>query len=329
VRRAVLVALLLAAAVVAACGGQLSSSSDDEDRVRIAYVPKSLNQEYWVNTKKGAEAGVRGQDAEVVTQSANADTEIAEQIDIVENLLAQHVDALAIAPSSSDLLKPVLERAAKDIPVVLVDSDIADWKPKTAYVGTENFEGAKLAGKYIAEQMKDGGTLAVIAGIPGSEIGIERVDGVKAGLKEAKSKVKVVKEVPGNFDREQAVGAMEDILQTDPDIDAVFAANDQMALGAIESIAARKKEEQILLVGFDGALEATQQIIGGSMDATVAQDPYDMGKIGVEIALKKLRGERVPRKVDTGARLITPDNAERYFEEVRGKLGGTGRGLEG
>jgi ribose transport system substrate-binding protein len=156
VRRAVLVALLLAAAVVAACGGQLSSSGDD-DRVRIAYVPKSLNQEYWVNTKKGAEAGVRGQDAEVITQSANADTEIAEQIDIVENLLAQDVDALAIAPSSSDLLKPVLERAAKDIPVVLVDSDIADWKPKTAYVGTENFDGAKLAGKYIAEQMKDGG----------------------------------------------------------------------------------------------------------------------------------------------------------------------------
>jgi hypothetical protein len=205
VRRAVLVALLLAAAVVAACGGQLSSSGDD-DRVRIAYVPKSLNQEYWVNTKKGAEAGVRGQDAEVITQSANADTEIAEQIDIVENLLAQDVDALAIAPSSSDLLKPVLERAAKDIPVVLVDSDIADWKPKTAYVGTENFDGAKLAGKYIAEQMKDGGTLAVIAGIPGSEIGIERVDGVKAGLKEARSKVKVVKEVPGNFDREHGGG---------------------------------------------------------------------------------------------------------------------------
>ena len=292
-------------------------------------MPKALNQEYWVNTKKGAEAGVRGTNAEVVTQSANADTEIAEQIDIVENLLAQEVDALAIAPSSSDLLKPVLEEAAAEIPVVLVDSDIPDWKPKTAYVGTENFDGAKKAGKYIAEQMPDGGTLAIIAGIPGSEIGIERVDGVKAGLKEAKSKVEVVKEVPGNFDREQAVGAMEDILQTDPDVDAVFAANDQMALGAIESIGARKKTDQIMLVGFDGALEATQQIIAGQMQATIAQDPYDMGRIGVELALKKVQGEKVPRKVNTGARLITPDNAEKYFEEVRGKLGGTGRGLEG
>jgi ribose transport system substrate-binding protein len=322
-----LLAALPCCLVLAACGGQVSGTS--EDQVRVAYVPKSLNQEFWVNTKKGAEAGARGTDAQVITQSANADTEIEEQIAIVENLLAQDVDALAIAPSSSDLLKPVLEKAAARIPVVLVDSDIADWKPKTAYVGTENFEGAKLAGKYIAEQLPDGGTLAIVAGIPGSEIGIERVDGVKAGLKEARSKVKVVKEVPGNFDREQAVGAMEDILQTNSDIDAVFAANDQMALGAVESIGARGKSKDILLVGFDGALEATQKILAGDMDATVAQAPYDMGKIGVEIALKKLRGEDVPRKVDTGAKLITPKNAERYFEDVRGKLGGTGRGLEG
>jgi ribose transport system substrate-binding protein len=330
VRPAAPLAVLAAVAALAACGGQLaSSSSDDEREVRIAYVPKSLNQEYWVNTRKGAEAAVRGKDAEVITQSANADTEIAEQIDIVENLLAQDVDALAIAPSSSDLLKPVLERAAGQIPVVLVDSDIAGWKPKTAYVGTRNFDAAKLAGRYIAEQLPDGGKLAIIAGIPGSEIGIERVDGVKAGLKAARSKVEIVKEVPGNFDREQSVGAMEDILQTDPDVDAVFAANDQAALGAIESISARGKDDQILLVGFDGALEATQQILAGGMDATVAQDPYGMGKIGVELALRRLQGERVPRKVDTGARLITPRNARRYFEEVRGKLGGTGRGLEG
>jgi hypothetical protein len=214
-RPAALLALLAATAALAACGGQLASSGDERE-VRIAYVPKSLNQEYWVNTRKGAEAAVRGKRAQIVTQSANADTEIAEQIDIVENLLAQKVDALAIAPSSSDLLKPVLERAAEDIPVVLVDADIAGWKPKTAYVGTENFEAAKLAGRHIARELRDGGKLAIIAGIPGSEIGIERVDGLKAGLKAAKSRVEVVKEVPGNFDREQAVGAMEDILQTTP-----------------------------------------------------------------------------------------------------------------
>ena len=321
-------AALLALAALVGCGGQLAGGSS-EDQVRIGFVPKSLNQEFWVNTKKGAEAGGSEADAEVITQAAGSDLEIAEQIDIVENLLAQHVDALVIAPSSSDLLKPVLERAAAEIPVVLIDSDIPGWKPKTAYVGTENVVGGVKAGKYIAEQLDEGGTLAVIAGIPGSQVGIDRVDGLKRGLDEGGGGVEIVKEIPGNFEREQSVGAMEDILQTHPDVDAVFCANDQMALGAIEAIAARKKTDDIMLVGFDGALEATQKIIAGEMQATVAQDPYGMGRIGVETARRELDGKSVKRKVDTGARLITPENAEKYFEEVRGKLGGTGRGLEG
>jgi ribose transport system substrate-binding protein len=321
-------ALLAACALVVGCGGQLAVTGG-EDEVRIGFVPKSLNQEFWVNTKKGAEAGGRSAGAEVITQAAGSDLEIAEQIDIVENLLVQEIDALVIAPSSSDLLKPVLERAADEIPVVLVDSDIVGWKPKTSYVGTQNVEGGRKAGRYIAEQLDDGATLAVIAGIPGSAVGIERVDGLKQGLEEGGGGVKIVKEIPGNFDREQSVGAMEDILQTNSDVDAVFCANDQMALGAIESIAARNKTDDIMLVGFDGALEATQKILAGEMQATVAQDPYGMGKIGVETAVRELEGDRVRAKVDTGARLVTPDNAEKYFEEVRGKLGGTGRGLEG
>ncbi len=324
-RRALTVAAL--ALTLGACGGQLAGDSGDQKRV--GFIPKSLNQEYWVNTEKGAQAGAKAKGAKVLTKAAGDDTQIVEQIDLVENLLAQKVDALVIAPADSDLLKPVLEKAAKRIPVVLFDSDIPDWKPKTAYVGTENKVGGEKAGEYIAKLLKGKGTLAIISGIPGSQVGIERVDGVKAGLKKAEAKTRIVKEITGQFDREQAVGAMEDILQTNSDVDAVFAANDQMALGAIQAIAAHKKTDDIKLIGFDGALETTQAILGGDMQATIAQDPYGMAKVGVEEALAKLDGKRVKKKVDTGAKLITPDNAEKYFEEVRGKLGGTGRGLEG
>jgi ABC-type sugar transport system substrate-binding protein len=94
------------------------------------------------------------------------------------------------------------------------------------------------------------------------------------------------------------------------------------------SIAAHKKTDQIKLIGFDGALEATQHILKGDMYATIAQDPYGMAKVGVEEALKKLHGDKVDSAVNTGAKLITPENARDYFEEVRGKLGGTGRGLD-
>jgi ABC-type sugar transport system substrate-binding protein len=100
-----------------------------------------------------------------------------------------------------------------------------------------------------------------------------------------------------------------------------------MALGAIQAIAAHKKTKQVKLIGFDGALEATQHILQGDMQATIAQDPYGMAEKGVEEAVAKLHGKSVKRNVNTGAKLITPQNAKQYFNQVRGKLGHTGRGL--
>jgi ribose transport system substrate-binding protein len=306
---------LVALALLAGCG-------DKPSETRIGFVPKSLNQEYWVNTEKGAQAAGKAAHVKVLTKAAGDDTQIVEQIDLVENLLAQDVDALVIAPSDSDLLKPVLEKAAKRMPVVLFDSDIPGWKPKTAYVGTENKDGGIKAGEYIAKILHKRGTLAIVSGIPGSQVGIDRVDGVKEGLKKAGAKTKIVKEVTGQFDREQAVGAMEDILQTNPDVDAVFAANDQMALGAIQAIAAHKKTDQIKLIGFDGALEATQHILQGDMYATIAQDPYGMAKTAVQEAVAKVKGRSVRKNVNTGNPLIDRHNAKAYFHKVERKLGG-------
>ena len=153
------------------------------------------------------------------------------------------------------------------------------------------------------------------------------MDGVKKGLKEAHGGIKVVKEVTGQFDRNQAVGAMEDILQTNPRRQR--GVRGQRPDGARRDPGDRRaqKTEQIKLIGFDGALEATQHILAGDMQATIAQDPYGMAKIGVQEAVAKLHGKPVKRNVNTGARLITPQNAPRYFKEVRDKLGHTGRGL--
>jgi ribose transport system substrate-binding protein len=302
---------------LSACGGQLSPGTTEG--LRVGFVPKSLNQEYWVNTRHGAEAGGRAAHAKVVTLAAQSDTHIAEQIDLVENLLAQKVDALVIAPNDSDLLKPVLEKAAKQIPVVLFDSPIPGWRPQTAYVGTENKQGGIAMGRYL-RKVTPKGTLAIIRGIPGSQVDIDRVDGVKEGVKG--SGIKVVKEVAANFDRQQAVGAMEDILQTNPKVSAVFCANDQMALGALQTLAARHLTGKIKLVGFDGAIEATQAIIAKQMYATVAQDPYGMAQIGIEEAVRAVRRERVKRNVNTGNPLVTQQNASAYLKKVEKKLGG-------
>jgi ribose transport system substrate-binding protein len=316
VRLPYLAALIAVVISLGACGGELSPNADKG--VRIGFVPKSLNQEYWVNTRHGAEVGGRQAHVKVLTQAGQDDTQILEQINIVQNLMAEKVDALVIAPDDSALLLPILQKAARKIPVVLFDSDIAGWKSKTAYVGTRNYAGGVLMGKYLAKKIR-GGTLAIITGIPGSQVGIDRVNGVMAGIKGAG--IKVVKQVNGNFDRQQSVGAMEDILQTNPRVSAVFCANDQEALGALQSLVARKLTAKVKLVGFDGALEATQAIIAKQMYATVAQAPYDMGRIAVEEAAAAIHHRKVKRDVNTGAQLITQQNAQAYFNRVQKKLG--------
>jgi len=318
-RRALAGLAIVASAAIAGCGGQLAPNTDKG--IRVGFVPKSLNQEYWVNTAHGADAGGRAANVKVLTQAGQSDTHVDEQINIVENLLAQKVDALVIAPTSSDLLKPVLDAAAKQIPVVLFDSPMPDWKPQTAYVGTANKAGGEIMGRYLTKVIPRG-TLAIIRGIPGSQVDLDRVAGVKAGIKG--SGVKVVKEVNANFDRQQAVGAMEDILQTNPHVSAVFCANDQMALGALQSLDARKATGRIKLVGFDGAIEATQQIVAKKMFATIAQDPYGMARIAVKEAVAKVKGQSVRKRVNTGNPLITQKNAKAYFSKAEKKLGGPG-----
>lgn len=316
IRRGVLVLASVLVLATTSCGGQVAPDTTKE--MRVGFVPKALNQEYWVNTRHGAEAGAQASGVKVVTLAAQSDTHIAEQIDLVENLLAQKVDALVIAPNDSELLKPVLEKAAKRIPVVLFDSPIPGWKPQTAYVGTANKDGGVAMGRYLRKVVPKG-TLAIIRGIPGSQVDIDRVDGVKAGVKG--SGIRVVKEIAANFDRNQAVGAMENILQTNPDVSAVFCANDQMALGALQTLAARHLTGKIKLVGFDGAIEATQAIIAKQMYATVAQDPYGMAKIGIEEAVRAAKHQRVRRSVNTGNPLVTQKNAQAYLRKVEKKLG--------
>jgi ribose transport system substrate-binding protein len=263
-----------------------------------------------------ATAASRAAHANVVTLAAQSDTHIAEQIDLVENLLAQKVDALVIAPNDSDLLKPVLEKAAKRIPVVLFDSPIPGWKPQTAYVGTENKQGGIARGRYLRKVTpKD--TLAIIRGIPGSQVDIDRA---KQGVKG--SGIRAVKEVAANLRPPAGRRGDGGILQTNLKVSAVFCANDQMALGALQTPAARHLTGKIKLVGFDGAIEATQAIIAKQMYATVAQDPYGMAQIGIEEAVRAVRHERVKRSVNTGNPLVTQQNASAYLKKVEKKLGG-------
>lgn len=322
-----LVVLILGVLVLlTACRGALAPESQQKQakRTMVGFVPKALNQEFWITSKAGAtDADKQMSDVEVLVDAGSSELAIDEQIAVVEDMLTKQVDALAVAPTAPDQLKPVLQRASERIPVLVVDSDIPSWKGKTTYIGTDNVEGGRVAGEYIIDQMEGSGTLALINGVPGATSGEDRIAGVKDAVKG--TDIEVIAEVAADFDRAKGVSAMEDILQNNPDVNAVFAANDQMALGALEALKSRGKTEDILLVGYDGTEEATEVILKDQgIVATVAQDPYEMGKVGVEEAVAAAKGQSVKKTINTGVTLVTAENAESYLKEYRERLGESG-----
>lgn len=326
VRVVALVLLLAVLLLPAACRGALAPESEQEQakRTTVGFVPKALNQEFWITSKAGAtDADKQMSDVEVLVDAGSSELAIDEQIAVVEDMLTKQVDALAVAPTAPDQLKPVLQRASEQIPVLVVDSDIPSWDGKTTYIGTDNVEGGRVAGEYIIDQMKGSGTLALINGVPGATSGEDRIAGVKKAVKG--TDIEVVAEVAADFDRAKGVSAMEDILQNNPDVNAVFAANDQMALGALEALKSRGKTQDILLVGYDGTEEATEVILKDQgIVATVAQDPYEMGKVGVEEAVAAAKGQSVKKTINTGVTLVTAKNAKSYLKEYRERLGESG-----
>ncbi len=315
--RALLVALAGAVGLLlSACGGQLAP--DTSKGMRIGFVPKALNQEYWVNTRHGAEAGGRSAHAKVVTLAAQSDAhrradrhrrEPARAEGRRARHRAERLGPAAAGPGEGGEADPGRAVRLADPGLEAPDGVRRDREQG----------GRRRDGRYL-KKVVGKGTLAIIRGIPGSQVDSDRVDGVKQGVRG--SGIRVVKEVAANFDRQQAVGAMEDILQTNPKVSAVFCANDQMALGALQTLAARHLTGKIKLVGFDGALEATEAIVGKQMYATVAQDPYGMAQIGVEEAVRAVKHERVRRNVNTGNPLVTQQNAKAYLKKVEKKLGG-------
>jgi ribose transport system substrate-binding protein len=309
--------------LLTACRGALAPESAQKQAkaMKVGFVPKALNQEFWITARAGAEdAEKQLSGVQVLVDAGTSELAIDEQIAVVEDMLTKQVDALAVAPTAPDQLQPVLERASKQVPVIIVDSDIPGWDGKISYIGTDNFKGGQVGGKYIVEQMKGSGTLAILNGVPGATSGEQRVAGVRDAVKA--SGIEIVQEVAADFDRAKGVSAMEDILQSNPDVNAVFAANDQMALGALEVLQSRGKTGDVLLVGYDGTEEATVSVLKGTgIDATVAQNPYKMGLVGVKEAVDAAKDKPVPKTINTGVTLVTPENAKSYLQEYRERLG--------
>lgn len=295
--------------LLAGCSTEAPGSSDKseketsgkkDDSVKIGLSVSTLNNPFFVSLKQGAEDEAKAQGAEIVTVDAQNDS--AKQVSDIEDLIQQGVDVLLVNPTDSAAVAVAIESANNaNIPVITVDRS-AEGGEVVAHIASDNVAGGEMAGEFILEKLGNKGKVVELEGIPGSSAARERGEGFHKAV-DAVADVEVVAKQAADFDRAKGLSVMENILQGNKDIQAVFAHNDEMALGALEALQAAGLTD-VIVVGFDATDDAVKAVESGNMAATVAQKPAIIGQQGVTTALKVANDETVDEFIPVELELV-------------------------
>jgi ribose transport system substrate-binding protein len=293
-----------------AIDSSLGSLPTPKKHYRIAYVSKTLINEFWQAVKSGADAAAAKDGVTVDTQAAKDESSLSEQLNIAQTMLGGDYDALLVSPESESNLGPAIAQArAKGMPVI--DIDDARAVGVSTYIGTDQTQIGMKAAQYIASRLPSGGEVAQIEGQAGSPNARARIKGFTTGIA-ADSKLKLVASQPGNWDRLTALDAAANIMRAHPDVKAFYANNDTMALGVVEAVRDAGKAGQVIVVGTDGINAAKSAIAAGSLDATVAEFPLEEGQLGVEMAIRALSGQKFPAWIVSQQAVITKQNVSTF-----------------
>ncbi len=281
------------------------------DAPSVALVLKTLNSPFFIELEAGARQAADSLGIELVVQAPDREIDVERQMQIIENLLQTGIDVLTLTPSGSrEIVSAIAEANQAGVPVVIVDTRadaqaLAEAEATIAtFIGSDNVDGGRIAGRFVAEALGGQGRVAVVEGIPGHETGDSRLRGFREVIAEHPG-ISIVASQTANWERDQAFNVTQNMLQSHSDLQAIFAANDMMALGAVEAIAAAGRTGDVLVVGFDALDEARQAIGEGRMAATIAQHPRDMGRLAIESAWSILQGDTVPAEQPVGIELVT------------------------
>lgn len=274
-----------------------------DNRPKIGMVLSTLNNPFFVNMKDGAEKEAEKLGYDLVVLDSQNDP--AKERANVEDLVQLGVVALLINPTDSDAIVKTVEVANKsNIPVITLDRQ-ANGGKITSHIASDNIKGGEMAANYVLDKFKDEkGPINVveIQGIPGASATRDRGEGFHNVMDKDK-KFNFVSIQAADFDRQKGLQVMENIIQANPNIQVVFAHNDEMALGAVKAIKA--SGINALVIGFDGNDDAKDSIDGNEMTATIAQQPDLIGALGVELANKIYKGESIKDKIAADLKVYT------------------------
>lgn len=290
--------------VLAACSlesGTTNSNSDsskkDDDSLVIGLSVSTLNNPFFVTLTDGAKA--KAEELGATLTVVDAQDNASKQASDVEDLIQQKVDLILINPVDSAAVATAVESVnAAGIPVITIDRS-SEGGEVVSHIASDNVAGGVLAGEYLLELVGEGAKVAELEGVAGSSAARDRGEGFNTAID---GKLDVVAKQTANFNRAEGLTVMENILQANPDIVGVFAHNDEMALGALEAITASGKD--IKVIGFDATDDAVAAVSAGTLSATVAQKPDEIGVKAIEAAVKYLKGETLEASIPVDLELI-------------------------
>lgn len=291
-----------------------ASHATAAEKPKVALVMKSLANEFFLTMEDGAKTYQKehSADFDLISNGIKDETDTSSQIRIVEQMIVSKVDALVIAPADSKALVPVLKKASDaGIKVVNIDNrlDPEVLKSKSLdipFVGPDNRKGARLVGEYLAKQLKQGDQVGIIEGVSTTTNAQQRTAGFKDAMEAAGMKIVGVQSGNWEIDKGNAVAAA--MLNEYPDLKALLAGNDSMALGAVSAVRAAGKKGQVQVVGYDNIKAIHPMLKDGRVLATADQFAAKQAVFGIEAALKLVKGEPTGAKdgvIETPVELVT------------------------
>lgn len=265
----------------------------------IALAVSTLDNPFFVTLKEGAEKEASKLGYNLVVLDSQNDP--SKELSNVEDITVRGAKVLLINPTDSTAVANAVRVAnKKNIPVITLDRGAAQGDV-VSHIASDNVAGGKMAGDFIAEKLGDNAKVIQLEGIAGTSAARERGEGFKQAVQA--HKFEILASQPADFDRTKGLNVMENLLTAQPNVQAVFAQNDEMALGAIRAVQAANKS--VLIVGFDGTDDGVKAVKSGKLGATIAQQPDLIGALGVQTADKIIKGEKVEAKIPVPLKVVT------------------------
>ncbi|UKS26742.1 substrate-binding domain-containing protein [Paenibacillus sp. HWE-109] len=301
-----LFAILIAVVSVSSCSRQDEMTPAEQKR-HLEVVLRSQNGDYWKTVKMGAEVAAKEFDVTLDFRAPGDEADVKGQIALMEQSISSRPDAIVLAANDYKELSQVVEDAnAFGIPVITIDSEVESRKAKS-FIGANNYEAGQLAGKQLIKLAGTSGQIAIVSFKQGERNTELREQGLLDEIAQYPD-VRVIDKVYSLTDRELAAQMTQNIVAKYPDLDGIVALNEISSIGVADAVQQLNLQDKIKIITFDSTSEELELLQEGVIQATIIQNPFSIGYLGVKNAVEAAKGKKVPSRVDTGIRAIDLTN---------------------